>query len=211
METLYGFPRTEDFETPGFWRKIHEKEQVKAGDILKNECLRFLDYNKQPPFIIAHYELPAFVAGPRRIYKMDEIRAISEPRSFLSPKSPFSRQVRLLDIDESREVAYKSLAINTIQGDPDTPSDICWTLNGLAVLALHLIFGMKLNDIPLREDIEPILDSQRFTILCRMLAIHLLEALNVLETGPIGITLQFGRPKTRPGITIHRPANNATS
>ncbi|KAL8918223.1 MAG: hypothetical protein Q9172_005516 [Xanthocarpia lactea] len=234
MKSLYGYPRTRDFETSDFWRKIHERNQEKAANILKSECLRFLDYKysgargKPTPYILAHYELPAFVAGPKKIYKMDEVRAISESRSFLSPESPYSRQVRLLDADESREVAYKSLAINTIQGNPGTPSDICWTPNGLAVLALHLIFGMKLNHIPLSEDIERILDSERFTILCRMLAIHVLEALNALEQGPNEITtaivpfqkdpgfhfpgtIEFGRSKTRPGIRIHRSANNATS
>ena len=97
METLYGFPRIEDFETPDFWRKIHEEEQVKAADILKSECLRFLDYKysgaqgKPTPYSLAHYKLPAFVAGPKKIYKMDEVRAISEPDSFLSPESPFIR------------------------------------------------------------------------------------------------------------------------
>ncbi|KAL8860876.1 MAG: hypothetical protein Q9178_002631 [Gyalolechia marmorata] len=234
METLYGSPRTEDFESPDFWRNIHERVHGRTAHImLGSECQRFLYYNysgsqgKPTPYILAHYELPAFVAGPKKIYKMDEVRAISESRSFLSPESPFSRQVRLLEIDERREVAYKSLAINTIQGDPGTPSDICWTPNGLAVLALHVIFHMKLNYVPLRDDIERILDSQQFTILCRMLAIDVLEALNALEQGPNEIitaimpfqkdasfqfpgTIEFGRSKTRPGTRTHRPANNAT-
>ena len=93
------------------------------------------------------------------------------------------------------------------------------------MLALHLKFGMKLNYIPLREDIERDLDSQRFAILCRMLAIDLLKALNILEQGPIEITAPFqndpsfpfpetigsGRPKTRAGIRIYRSANDANS
>ncbi len=231
METLYGYPRTEDFETPYFWRNIHERNQKKAADLLKSQCLRFLDYKysgaqgKSRPYIHEHYELPAFVAGPEKIYKMDEVRAISEPDSFLSPQSPLIRQVRLLDIEESQEVAYKSLAINTIQEDPGTPSDICWTPNGLAVLAMHLILGMKLDYMPLDEEFDRILDSQRFTILCRILAIDVLEALDALEQGPNEIlsaivpiqkdprviipgSIEFGRSETRPGIRIHRSANN---
>ncbi|KAL8754823.1 MAG: hypothetical protein Q9199_004066 [Rusavskia elegans] len=94
MEALYGYPQIEDIETLRSWHDTYERHQAKASILLwdvyqRYRSFRYPSSNARPESnLLANYELPAFIAAPTVIYKMDEVQAITQKILF-SKKSVF--------------------------------------------------------------------------------------------------------------------------
>ncbi|KAI4254855.1 MAG: hypothetical protein L6R42_007017 [Xanthoria sp. 1 TBL-2021] len=227
MEALYGYPQIEDIETLRSWHDTYERHQTKASILLCDVYQRYRSFwypslkARPESNFLANYELPAFIAGPTVIYKMDEVRAISDSYSIQSSEDPFLQEVRLLGIIEKQSVRHKPFNINTILGEPGVT--VYWTPNGIAVSAMNLMLH--------HQDVDQSLNFGQIGTRCKMIAIEILKAFVGLEQGPPGaanavLVLHWGVPlsirffetaKLRsgwadlPAIKIHRFPNNTTA
>ena len=220
-QALHGYPDIEDFETLNFWHDTYESHQTKASALLRvvDQRYRSLRYSgsnaRSESNVPADYELPAFVSDQAVIYKLGEIRAISDPYSKQSSEASFLQDVRLLGIIEKQPVRSESLNINSIPGEPGVT--VYWTPNGLAVSAINLML----------HDVDQSFASGRIDTLCGRISIEILKAFIELDQRPPeyeaailplhwdgSISVQYHQTIDHrhlpdfPAIRIHRYPNN---
>ena len=177
-QALHGYPDIEDFETLDFWHDTYESHQTKASALLRvvDQRYRSLRYSgsnaRSESNVPADYELPAFVSDQAVIYKLGEIRAISDPYSKQSSEASFLQDVRLLGIIEKQPVRSESLNINFIPGEPGVT--VYWTPNGLAVSAINLML----------HHVDQSFAPGRIDTLCGRISIEILKAFIELDQRP---------------------------
>lgn len=185
MQALHGYPDIEDFETLEFWHDTYERHQTKASDLLRDVVLRYRNFQypssdgRSESNVPAGYELPAFVSDQAVIYKMTEIRAISDHYSKQSSEASSLQDVRLLGIIEKQPVRCKSLNINAIAGKPGVTA--YWTPNGLAVSAMDLVLHAGGQS---HQGGDQSFVSGRITAFVGTVSIEILKAFIELEQHP---------------------------